>query len=328
MGYAEFQCEVVNTTVESFRAWVKAFLDGWEAAGWVRASDTGQINPTTVALPAASTPGGYAMYRLDDDAQTTSPVFWKVEFGSGGTLGYARGQIWLTVGRSTDGAGNITGIPLLTRRTIGVVGNGNYAGVVTGGEATNLASAGPGYVAFLPHALTASTSGSEHNLKAQSFIIERSRDVDGTPMADGLMIAVDRTSSTVERNLTSAGHRPHVFAINYADGSYTESIPPVSIPYRINGTVLGPGTSLAAGSIGPVFPWVLIAPGLAPWQSCVILCVPAGDYPAGVFETTLCGNRATFRAVPASVSHMWGQSSEPGGVNVSGYIGPAIRWEP
>ena len=251
-----------------------------------------------------------------------------MEFGSGATSGAARGQIWLTVGRSTDGAGNITGTPLLARRVIGYAGTGAYS--FTGGMATNLAAAGPGYAAFLPHAFAPTASLAEYNFRAQSFIIERSRDIDGSPMAAGLMIAVERTSTSPSgmRDINIAGHRPHVFAINYTDGSYTESIPPVSIPYRINGTALGPGTSLAAGSIGPVFPWVLIAPGLAPWQSCVMLCVPAGDYPAGVFETTLCGNRATFRAVPASASHMWGQSSEPGGGSASGYIGPAMRWEP
>lgn len=324
MGFAEKRTVMSFTNDTEFRAWVGNTLALWAEAGWTRTTTPGQIAPATVTLgtPASGDQvGGFAAYRFNDDMQASSPVVWKVEFGRNGTASYPR--LWLTVGKSITDAGVITGV-LLPRVALAGQSTGSYIETV---GFLDVAGAGPGWVGYLPQTDASTSAAAVPEVKAKSFIIERSRDTDGTPMADGLMIAYENFTATGSR-LTTAGNRPAVRAINYIDGSYTESIPPVSVPYSINGTALGPGTSLAAGSIGPVFPWVLIAPGLAPWQSCAMLCIPAGDYPAGVFKTTLCGNEATFRSVPASRVHAWGQASAPGSTNVSGYIGPAIRWEP
>lgn len=318
MGFKEFQVNLDNTSDTTFRAWVSAMLQGWADAGWVRASDTGQIDTATVITPAATIAAGFAMFRFSDTLQATAPVFFKVEFGA--APGTQQPGMWLTVGKSTNGAGTVTGI-LLPRSVLGAQGSNQFT---PNGSFPSLAASGPGYVGFLPS--VGDPAGANNGAaKSQSFIIERSRLADGTPSASGIMVAYDGYAGG--RRMNDAEKRPAVRAINYVDASYIEGVPPVSIPYSINGTVLAPGTSMAAGSIGPVFPWVLIAPGLAPWQSCVMVCIPSGDYPPGVFVTTLCGNRASFRAVPASEIHSWGVALEPRGAGVSGYVGPAIRWE-
>lgn len=321
MGFKEFQVNLDHTSDATFRAWVNALLQGWADAGWVRTADTGQINPASAVKPAAvNTSAGYAMFRFDDALQSTAPIYFKVEFGTGAHA--TQPAMWLTVGKATNGAGSLTSA-IFPRSLLGL--SVGYA-FTPNGSFANLASSGPGYVGFLPSVDDPAT-GTNAGTKSQSFIIERSRSADGSPSAAGLMVAHD--SPLLARTMIDANYRPSVRAINYTDGSYTEGLPPVSIPYSVNGATLGPGTSLAAGSIGPVFPWVLIAPGLAPWQSCVMLCIPTGDYPSGVFETTLCSERAPFRAVPASVIHTWGVTLRPreAASSASGYIGPAMRWQ-
>lgn len=316
MGKKEFSSAFSNATDASFREWVGAWIQGWKDAGLVQTGDTGQIDVTTVLKPTTANSGvGFATFYLDSNVN--APVILRFDFGAAAAA-VAPG-ITLSIGKSTDGAGTLGGV-LFTPHRFGNLTNS--IGTPTPG--THLASAGSGYFAFL--CFVDDTSGQIS--RNCSVIVERSRGVDGTPLETGLMVVMGEGNGTPSMNFTTL--LPSVYAISYASGAYCLGIPPVSMPYSINGTVLGPSSSLAAGSIGPVFPWVLIAPGLAPWQSCVIVCIPSGDFPGGIFSTSLCGKVGTFRAIPASLTHRWGVAVSPGGtVNsvASTYIGPAIRWE-
>src|SRR3954447_6998637 len=90
-----------------FRDCVQKIRDGITGLGWVRTSDTGQIDPTTVLKPAASTPAGYDIFRFDDALQATAPFFLKIEYGLGsGTNVFGW---WVTVGTGTNGAGSLIG---------------------------------------------------------------------------------------------------------------------------------------------------------------------------------------------------------------------------
>lgn len=316
--YKEFTSALSNDTDADFRAWVSAFIQGWKAAGLVQTADTGQINVTTIARPVALGDVGYAIFRFDDDLQATAPIFIKISFGSNSAQGTSP-RVMLSVGKTTNGAGVLAGVLLAP------VVVGNAASVTQGSTTvpyTHYAAGGPGWFGFLPFV------DSTNYLHCFSFFIERSRSASGALSAEGLMIAYDAASS----NRTMSGGTDQmvsVYGINYASGAYMLGAPPVTVPYSINGTPLSQSSSLAAGSIGPVFPWVIMAPGCVPWQSCVILSIPSGDYPGGIFTTRLCGQAATFRPVAASGPHSrWGMSVRPGGSTAgSSYIGPAIRWE-
>lgn len=95
----------------TFRTFVTNFKAGLEAAGLVVASDTGQINTSTVTKPAASnTVAGYTVHRFDDSLQSGSgslPVFIKTEYGTSSSA--TIGGLWLTVGTATNGAGTLSG---------------------------------------------------------------------------------------------------------------------------------------------------------------------------------------------------------------------------
>lgn len=320
MPYKEFSSTFSNATTADFRAWVSAWLQGWADAGLVRTSDTGQINVATVNAPTVSTPVvGYAIFRFDDDLQATAPVFIKITFGGTGTTGLAP-HLELTVGKATDGAGNISGV-FVGPAAIGR--DSTSAAAATTQAHAHYAASGPGWFGFLP--FVDSTSDSH----CFSLLIERSRDTTGAPTAAGLMVAHE-WYSTGSHNLNQATNMMSVYGFNYSTGAYMLGVPPVILPYSINGTPLSQSSSLAAGSIGPVFPWVILAPGCVPWQSCIILSIPSGDYPGGIFTTTLCGHQATFRPVAASNAHSrWGLAPMPrtSSTTVSTYVGPALRWE-
>lgn len=324
MGFKEFTSPYSGATDANHRAWVAAFINGWRDAGLKQADDTGQIAPATITAPTttATINSGYAIFYLNDSLHAVAPIYLKVEFGVFGTGG--KPAMWITVARGTDGAGQLLGI-LLARTHLGWPSS-SYGYSTTDLE-THFASTGEGYFAFLPHVdVSGGSSG------GNSLIVERSRSADGAITAEGLMVAHSSNNNVITAmsgNNASPVGLPLVWAINYSSAAWNMGMPPVSVPAVINGTLLGPGTSLAAGSIGPVFPWVILAPGIAPWQSCVVVSIPAGDFPGGVFVTTLCGRQGTFRAVPASLCNRWGFAQDVRGSTIVGtsYVGAGIRWE-
>jgi hypothetical protein len=83
--------------------------------GLVQTGDTGQINWTTVLAPLAiNTSQGYEIWRFADTMQATTPVFFKIEYGSGGAVNNP--SLWLTVGSGSNGTGSLTGVTTIRRQ--------------------------------------------------------------------------------------------------------------------------------------------------------------------------------------------------------------------
>lgn len=328
MSFNEYKSALSNASTATFREWIGKHIAGWKAAGFVQTNDVGQVNVATIELPGVggNNAAGYAMFRFNDDLQATAPVFIRFDFGSytGTTNAYTSPALSIAIGKSTDGAGTLQGI-LLPKTQLGYYGSTSN-NVTT--EKTHYAASGPGWIGLI-----ASVDDTESGayLRNLSFIVERSRGMDGSPTAEGLMVCFDfATSNRTLSNAGAADQMVSVYGINYSSGAYMLGVPPVLLPYEVSGTVMGPSSSLAAGSIGPVFPWVIMAPGLVPWQSCVIVCIPSGDFPGAPFRSRLCGQEATFRPVAASIVHSrWGMAVAPrqSSTKISQYVGPAIRWE-
>lgn len=91
-----------------FREWGSELSAKFALAGLVQTADTGQINWTTVVRAGTNADAGYEIWRMNDAAQATAPVFFRIDYGTGTTLTSPR--IQLTVGTSTSGAGVIGGI--------------------------------------------------------------------------------------------------------------------------------------------------------------------------------------------------------------------------
>lgn len=120
-------------TNAGFQAWGSAISAAIRACGFAATADTGQINWTTVASPTTNNAvAGYEIYAFNDTLQSTSPVYFKLSYGSGSyhassTNGYP--QLLITVGTGTDGAGNLTGVT--TSANIQTMGTASAAGGIT-----------------------------------------------------------------------------------------------------------------------------------------------------------------------------------------------------
>jgi len=302
----------------AIRAWVQKVHDALVAIGMVQTSDTGQANISTLVAPsAAGTAAGYEIWRFNDTLQATAPVFFKLEYGSGSAG--ASPQMWITVGKGTDGAGNITNV-LFARQT-GISGgstSGNPSGTGTG-----YAASGDGCcIALLPFA-------EGHTGRYQpGFILERSRTDQGTATADALVLVTTGIYNSLPGSQASAASYQ---AVNYADTSKTSSgVLPVLVPAMVNGTALATSTSVASGSIGPVWPWIIFVPGIAPFQCLTGMSFSAGDAPSGTFSLYVLGQTRTYRAIPVAEGHAgYGLATAMGSTTFTqnNNIGLAIRWE-
>lgn len=102
---------VDHTTDASFRVWVQELITMFVTTlGLTQTGDTGQINTSTVTRPTTNTAAGYIILRFNDTAQSTAPLFMKIEFGTGGAV--ASPDIWITVGTSSNGSGTINGVTM------------------------------------------------------------------------------------------------------------------------------------------------------------------------------------------------------------------------
>lgn len=106
-----------HTTDAAFRTWVAEVIAQLIAVGLTQTADTGQINTSTVTRPAANTAAGYAIFRFNDTAHSTTPIFIKLEFGTG--TGTTNPFMWITVGQSTNGAGTVNSTAVMTRVAVG-----------------------------------------------------------------------------------------------------------------------------------------------------------------------------------------------------------------
>jgi hypothetical protein len=93
-----------------FRTWVAEVIHELvTTCGLTQTSDTGQINTTTVTRQASTgTAAGYVILRFNDTLQSTSPIFIKLEFGTGATT-LVTPAMWITVGTGSNGSGTISG---------------------------------------------------------------------------------------------------------------------------------------------------------------------------------------------------------------------------
>lgn len=92
----------------NFRTWGLEFSQKLAAIGLTQATDTGQINWSTVVRAATA---GYEIWRFNDSLQSTVPIFIKIEYGVNGTST----NIFTTVGTGSNGSGTLTG-PVSARR--------------------------------------------------------------------------------------------------------------------------------------------------------------------------------------------------------------------
>jgi hypothetical protein len=166
----------------NFRVWGKELSDALQAfnstPGLTMTGDTGQINWATVTRPSSATDAGYEVYYLNDSLHSTSPIYFKLYYGTHGSA--ANPRLRIEIGTGSNGSGTLTG---LGSGTIYVV-NISAAGSAT--AKSSYACVNTGFVG-LGWKISAGFEG--------AFFICRSCDADGTPNSKAAVI-VTRSSST------------------------------------------------------------------------------------------------------------------------------------
>ena len=346
MGFQTFTAKMSVATDADFRAWGSAIAAAIVAAGgWVKTSDTGQINWTTV-LTGTGSGGqvmGYEVYRLNDSLNATFPLYLRVKFGSAtngtGTIDKSTPRMWLTLGKGSDGAGGITA-PFFTDLVVGPQINN----ITTGTPPDSLqrdcyVTTGPGaggdsMLAVLPfHGFVMGAAG--YIGPPPAFIIERSRDSEGVATGDGVSVAFTYSTAsntsvnTLNTTLSASIPLTVLWNINYASGQINKGRIPVTVPRDLNGVLLGGGGSLALAAIAPCFPWTCYAPNVPPWQ--MVGALSWTDDPGGVFTVRISGEDRLFRSLPLHNSYCgWGVGEDgtkaAGGPLQSTYVGLAVAW--
>ena len=158
-----------NTT---FRAYGTAVSNAFADAGWVQVDTNSAIDwATVVANGTVNTWVGSETWRMDDALQNTSPVYLKIDYGT--LLSVNRGGFAVTLGRSSNGSGGLTGV-FSTNTTLGMTPAG-------------------------PNTYPCYFTGSSNNIMIGMWMgttqpvvlsIERTHDANGADTAEGVLIAI------------------------------------------------------------------------------------------------------------------------------------------
>ena len=174
-----------NADVTLFKAWAQSLSTALQAVGLVKTSDTGQIDWATVTVPVGvNTSRGFEIYRLNDSLQSTYPIFFRFDFGTGNVVGAA--GLRIQVGTGTNGAGVLSGvmfdsyvIPYTTTASTNL--ELDSGPIVT--SLLNFASGDGEFVAVL-------LNPQSYTVNPVMFFFERSRDASGTPTGEGIFVGV------------------------------------------------------------------------------------------------------------------------------------------
>lgn len=165
-----------NATLANFKNWAQAISTAFSSSGWTQTSDTGQVNWSTVTLPTSGN-FVYEIWQPGDALQTGSTkLYVKIKYGtSSGSPAGPRIQVQLST--ATDGSGNPTGLTSSNFElgTSSMTGGGS---VVTydcyfSGDTDRI-----GVLMWRSYSAPA----------PMGFVIERTKNTDGTNSSDGVTI--------------------------------------------------------------------------------------------------------------------------------------------
>lgn len=212
-----------NYNVTQFRAWAQAISGMLQAVGLVQTADTGQVNLTTMTVPAIGNYAGFEIFRFNDALQASKPVFIKVEYGTG-SANALQASVRFSVSNATNGAGTLSGTTTSSTTTFFLLGHHSVQDTQMQpaycfGDTSSVALAFP-------------TSVPSGGWRPSMFMVERTRNADGTPNGDGVAV------STVQG-----------FGFGGAAGSYGDSYSQL--------------LSFLAGIAAPVVRWLpIVSPGI------------------------------------------------------------------
>ena len=270
-----------GTTDVAFRSWGSSISTALAAVGLVQTSDTGQINWTTVSKPSgATTTAGYEIWRFNDAAQSTTPIFLKLSYGTG-SAGNTTTRLLVEIGSASNGSGTLSGLGSGTTYTLWT----SSSAADTGSYACHMSSDGSG-LAFV-HAVTASSSSQQ-----AMVILDRFRDASGAANTDGFALMYRSTATSLA---------------NYLFDAVATDLPMASRVYSVGKggalmPALGVSTSLSSSGgdiyVSPFYALVPYGNGLQFLKMAV--CYSTYDYGYGTNQSmTSLGATRTYKMLGA-----------------------------
>lgn len=259
-----------NTTVSmassaTFQAWVAEIVTMlFTTLGVTQTTDTGQINPATVSVPGtANTSAGYVIGRFNDTAQATSPIFFKLEFGTNGTA--TNPAMWITIGTGSNGAGTLTGV-VGTRVIL----------------SQNTAIASPGVTPYITRACYNTTNGvlwlawklngtGTTNQCIAGFAITRSNDSNGNVTTDAVGLYVNSATTTPVSQAASAQFISYLTNTAYNGTNGTNVQAWCAFPFHATVTLFSTNAQ-----IGPVWQYTPVL-GINNWLAVALV----GEFAVG-----------------------------------------------
>lgn len=239
-----FGARLSNADTTLFRAWGSAVST---ALGQMltRVTQTGEINWATVSAPASgSTFQGFEVYRLNDALQATAPLFFKFEYGSGGSSTTI--AIRLTIGKGVNGSGTITNV---LQSAITVF---SYNGTLPTSASNCYISNGDG------SGFVFSLQPDLDNRAGGFCCVERSRNSIGQATSDAVMLSF--------QVFTSSAHTNRFIAYNLETTLAADNTGLFACPIALS-TDIG----VTNGTVAQFFPVACIAPNGATWRSRMLL---------------------------------------------------------
>lgn len=242
-----------NDTSVHFQSWYNAITTAlFTTLGVTQTADTGQIG-AAAAVPAANTSAGYVIGRFNDTLQSTTPIFFKLEFGTG-----AAGvpQMWLTVGTSSNGSGTIGsgGGGAVSTRVACMNGQGAVAssGALTfrfcyiGTAQCGILWCGIGYNGVILGTMPGAYGG---------FCIMRTSDSSGNASSAGICLMVTNSSNVSPGNAAANGYQQNISMANSALIPATPINGWESIPATGNQFILGLAATLVGSTafVAPIY---------------------------------------------------------------------------
>jgi hypothetical protein len=250
-----------HTTDAAFRTWAAEYiLMLFTTLGLTQTADTGQINTATVTRPGTTqTSGGYVTGRFNDTLQSTAPVFFKMEFGTGSST--TSPAMWLTVGTGTNGSGTLTGI---VSDRFAISGAAAASSIVTPFISAGCYNATAGFLGVswklgFQGAIFAGAGG---------FAIVRSADSTGAATGESIMIVGNGGNSANGSTSSSVPAR----CISYTTSTfYPFNTTPINIQNAWAYFPMHPLVTLSGGNIqtGLCFQYTPVM-GIMPWLAIVL----------------------------------------------------------
>jgi hypothetical protein len=290
MTTASTSTVIDHTSNTGFQNWVTEIVTMlFTTLGVTQTADTGQINPATVTRPAVNTMAGYVIGEFNDTLNSSSPLFFKIQFGTANSA--AVPAMSLQIGTGSNGSGTLTGPTTLAT----FMTNSTLATSTTTPYITRACYNATDGVLWLSWKLN---GASQTNVSLGGFLIARSNNSSGVATGDGA-IHVSNASVTTGG---AASTGSYLQAISYLNSTaYNSGLFPSAawgvIPMNLTASLFSGNTQ-----VGPCFQYTP-AWGISNW------------YAIGIVGEIAVGSTTSLTLI-GTTAHTYISAGSPFGTNI------------